>query len=419
MDQHQQVVAGIRKSIIETNHTRSSMDHRPPTSLSHIRNQPNLNNILKIDLVTSTVWVEPNVTMEALVQATFAYGLVPAVVGTSKKSTVGESFAGTTNESSSFLYGTFDCTVLAIEVILSNGELVFSSVRDESTKDLLFGSAGALDTLGLTTMFEIALIEAGPYIELTYRPVGDALTALKSLEDLQRDSSIDYMEGILFSSSSGAVITGRFSPRSYTPRTPHFTLNSFFRHVRFFSKRSHSKKNHVEYLPSLAYFFRHDDRCALETSKKDIFSPLCRQRCRTLAHADALSFRNYGLPNDAVDWLIKLFSKTWNIWPVLMFPVRPPQLSGCRRSFGIAGHFETTMWNVGLWGPSNSCSHGKIFNSKVERLLLTMKGFTYLHHRAPCSQDTVWAFHDDRWYSQLRSRWKVDRFPDITERIGL
>ncbi|KAL5379827.1 hypothetical protein PMIN02_010805, partial [Paraphaeosphaeria minitans] len=56
--------------------------------------------------------------------------------------------------------------------------------------------------------------------------------------------------------------------------------------------------------------------------------------------------------------------------------------------------------------PSAAC------DGAMERRLRNAQGFRYLHCRAPCSEETVWVFHNDRWYGALRSRWKAQGLPD-------
>jgi len=59
-----------------------------------------LNNVLKVDTNSMTALVEPNVPMDALVQATLPHGLVPPVIMEFPGITVGGGFAGTAGESS-------------------------------------------------------------------------------------------------------------------------------------------------------------------------------------------------------------------------------------------------------------------------------------------------------------------------------
>ncbi|KAG9743987.1 hypothetical protein KCU59_g6220, partial [Aureobasidium melanogenum] len=64
--------------------------------------------ILRIDPEKRVAIVEPNVSMEKLVDATLPYGLVAPVIMEFKNITVGGGFSGTSGESSSFRHGVFD-----------------------------------------------------------------------------------------------------------------------------------------------------------------------------------------------------------------------------------------------------------------------------------------------------------------------
>jgi hypothetical protein len=127
---------------------------------------PCLDRVVQIDRRKRTAEVEANVTMESLVDATLQYGLVPCVVACRRNTTVAEAFANITNESSSFAFGTFDCTVLEIEVILGDGSVIRAGPNQN--EELFYGSAGTMNSLGLTTLFEISLRSQGPYVELEF-----------------------------------------------------------------------------------------------------------------------------------------------------------------------------------------------------------------------------------------------------------
>jgi delta24-sterol reductase len=135
-----------------------------------------LNNVISIDESKKTALVEPGIAMDELVKKLLPLDLMPAVVPEFPGITAGGAFAGTAAESSSFRFGYFDKTVLSVEMILGNGNIVQASPT--ANADLFFGSAGALGTLGITTQLEIQLIECGRYIQVTYIPVTSHTEAL-------------------------------------------------------------------------------------------------------------------------------------------------------------------------------------------------------------------------------------------------
>lgn len=169
-----------------------------------------LNHVLKFNKQEKTVLVEPNVPMDALVDATLAEGLLPKVVMELPNITVGGGFAGTSGESSSFRYGLFDRGIRGIEIVLGNGDILWATnERDDPHRDLFFACAGSCGTLGVVTLLEMELIDAKAYVELEYKAVGSVREAVDVLQEAEEDASVDYIDGILYSMDSGAIMIGR------------------------------------------------------------------------------------------------------------------------------------------------------------------------------------------------------------------
>ena len=100
-------------------------------------------------------------------------------------------------------------TVSKIEMVLGNGEVVECS-KDEN-KDIFEGVPGALGTLGVVTLLHIRLQPAVRFVEVTYHPFSSIYDAVDLFRRFaQEDQKIEYLEGIMFSPTKGAVITGRF-----------------------------------------------------------------------------------------------------------------------------------------------------------------------------------------------------------------
>jgi Delta24-sterol reductase len=111
MDAHSTAVAAIAATV------RSFYDQKEPFRIYHgstgstrqsqrrrdqMVDTSAMSHVLNIDTERKTALVEPNVPMDALVEATLQHGLVPPVVMEFPGLTVGGGFAGTAGESSSF-----------------------------------------------------------------------------------------------------------------------------------------------------------------------------------------------------------------------------------------------------------------------------------------------------------------------------
>jgi hypothetical protein len=162
--------------------------HTMPGPYSTPGDIPCLDRIVRINRRKRTASVEANVTMESLVDATLQFGLIPCVVACQRSMTVAEAFANTTNESSSFAFGTFDCIVLEIEVILGNGSVVRAG--PDNNEELFYGSAGTMNSLGLTTLFKISLQSRGPYVELEFLSSPVSLSNMRKQLETRRTNDL-------------------------------------------------------------------------------------------------------------------------------------------------------------------------------------------------------------------------------------
>jgi len=187
-----------------------------------------LNNVLSVDKARRIALVEPNVPMDKLVEATLPHGLVPPVIMEFPGITAGGGFAGTAGESSSFKHGFFDDTVERVEMVLADGEVVKAENpkyfgEDKAVKgDLFRGAAGAVGTLGVTTLLEVRLMEAKKYVKTRYRRTSSVAEAVAAIREETAKPENDYVDGILFSKDHGVIVTGTLTdekPADVKPQT--------------------------------------------------------------------------------------------------------------------------------------------------------------------------------------------------------
>lgn len=238
-----------------TNSTRHGMEKR-----RNVIDTSRLSNVLSIDTQNRTCLVEPNVPMDRLVAATLPHGLIPPVVMEFPGITAGGGYAGTAGESSSFKHGYFDRTVNYVEMVMGDGEVRKVSQRDD--KELFDGAAGAAGTLGVTTLLELQLEEAKPYVQATYQPVRSVPQALNIIKELTTRSDVDYVDGIMFSKTHGAVVSGKMVDKiSDSSSLQHFSRPWdpwFYLHVQDVTSGQEAKPV-VETIPLAEYLFRYVD----------------------------------------------------------------------------------------------------------------------------------------------------------------
>lgn len=443
--QHNRLVVDVCDKMKQ--YDRTGRSHRGDSRVPY--NAPSdvlgLDKIVKIDLIAMTARVEANMTMDALVQAMLPLGYLPAVVASSRSMTAADAFAALTSESSSFAFGTFDCTVTEIEVVLGNGQLVHAQPGDALTEGLFYGSAGALNSLGLITVLEVCLVRAGPYVELKFQPVikasgpeidlsklavcdidagkvsrsdeidassGDVINALKTAQKVQSNT---FIEAVLFRQSSGVVITGSFSPdaasRTLQKGRDLLQLADSVWCTRTCVRRS---------MRTESYLFRNMEHETLPKTCKDQPSFFCKEKVEAPRR-----FKNYGVPEAWATSFLQMIDAA----PAWIRVVFQPRDAGRRNALGIGCAFD---YDISL------CATEVFFQDVADRFLLDdcknsrrgPRGFSYLQCRAPCPLGRPWIFHndrwyvepwmfhDDRWYLELRSKWHSQSLADISDRIA-
>ena len=331
--------------------------------------------MLHIDTHKKTALVEPNDSMDKLVTATLKHGLVPPVVMEFPGITVGGGFAGCAGESSSFKYGYFDQTVNSVEIILANGEKVRASPAENP--DLFKAAAGTLGTLGVTTMLELQLLPAKPFVKTTSYKTDSISATIEVVQREVSDSSNDYVDAIVFSKDHGVVISG-----TRTDEKPDdVKLCSFSRpwdlwyylHVEKATSGLLAGSTSEDYMPIAEYLFRYDRGgfwVGLEAYRYFPFFPFNRftrwflddfMHTRMLYRALQSTNKSFGvvvqdlpLPYPSPQEFIEYTAAEFNIWPLWLCPLREISSPCFHPSTTLPGPGSDAkpMLNIGLWGPA-------------------------------------------------------------------
>lgn len=218
-----------------------------------------LNSLIFIDKEKMIVKVEPSLPMDQLAKMTLEKGVMIPVIPEFKGITVGGAINGAAIESSSHLYGQFNDSCLAYEVLLGNGDLVRASPRENS--DLFYGIAGSYGSLGIIVSVDIRLIPAKPWVSLTYHHFQTLREALGCIDQLHGTSDPpEFLEGIVFSKGHISVVEGRLvSEEQAGLIEKKLTLNAlwspwYFQHV----EKNRHKSIFQEKISLFEYLFRHD-----------------------------------------------------------------------------------------------------------------------------------------------------------------
>ncbi|KAK7752225.1 hypothetical protein SLS62_005759 [Diatrype stigma] len=437
-----------------------------------------LNGVLEVDAARRVALVEPNVPMDRLVERTLRHGLVPPVVMEFPGITAGGGYAGTAGESSSFRHGYFDETVASVEIVLPDGEVVVARPEKGSRyADLFRGAAGAVGTLGITTLLELRLVEAKRFVRATYRRTTSVAEAVRVVREECARPENDYVDGILFSKGHGVIISGQLTdeapPNGEKVQTfSHAWDPWFYMHVRERTEglSSSSLSNSAptdaaassasslasptsrpgtvtEYIPLAEYLFRYDrggfwvGQAAFDYFRPVPFTRFFRWFLDDFLHTRMLYralhgsgesgrffVQDIGLPYESAEPFVDYVSDALGIWPLWLCPLKTPagptfhpHLRGERAgSQGEGAGAEGEMLNIGVWGwgPKDRAAFVRA-NRDLERKVSELGGMKWLYAHTYYDEPGFWeAYGGHRAaYEALREKYKATSLPSVYDKV--
>jgi delta24-sterol reductase len=349
------------------------------------------------------------------------------------------SFAGTSGESSSFRYGLFDRTVAGVEIILGNGEVIWASA--EQHRDLFFTAAGSCGSLGVITLLKMELIEAKSHVELEYIPVRNVEEAVQELRHYEGESDVAYMDGIMYSMTSGVIMIGRLTDKAIPGRSPTFDRAAdpwFYMHAEDVLKTMTSSRDAKHYKETIAvqtYLFRYDRGVfwsGLRAFKYFVtpFNRLTRylldpfMYSRTMVHALHRSgiakqtiIQDYGVPYGSAAEFIQWTDERTGIWPLWLCPVKSAPRD--ERSFSQGNNInEEILLDVGIWdmGPQDRQAFIKL-NREFEAKVTELGGMKCLYAHSYYTEQEFWDIYDEEKYVALRSQYHAQSLPSVYDKV--
>lgn len=449
MEAHNESVAAISRRVRDfysrkepfrvyhgsTNSTRASARSRDNTV-----DTSNLNHVLRVDKESRTALVEPNVSMDQLLDATMKGGLLPPVVMELPAITVGGGFSGMAGESSCFRYGPFDSIVNSIEIVLGNGDVAKASRTEKP--DLFWGAVCAFGTMGVVTLVELQLRDAKGFVELTHYPLSSFSTAKSKIQEETRKEDVDFVDAIAFSPESIVVCSGRLvdavpagtAPRRYTRRSdPWFYLDV--------QKRTKKGTEQVtDHVPVADYFFRWD-RGAFWVARyafRYFLTPFNRitrflldkfLHAKVMYHAlhksglsDSYVIQDVGVPYEAADEFHDWLHQNLDVYPVWLCPIRvrrdaPDSQHGLHADFADPSTPETLL-NFGVWGPAaRNYDEFVRQNRAIEQKVQDLGGKKTLYAHNYYTEEEFWKVYSKPPYDAVREKYHASWLPSVYSKI--
>jgi FAD/FMN-containing dehydrogenase len=153
-------------------------------------------HVLDINTTNGWVDVEGLTTYEELVAQTLVHGVMPAVVPQLKTITVGGAAAGVGIEATSHRWGLVHDTLLELDVLLPNGD-VLRCTPDNEHQDLFFGFPNSYGTLGYALRLRLRTLPVKPFVKVEHLAHHEAGPFFQHLAaDCQGDA--DFVDGVVF-----------------------------------------------------------------------------------------------------------------------------------------------------------------------------------------------------------------------------
>jgi len=210
-----------------------------------------LDQILAIDREARTVTVEGQVTLGQLCRESSAAGLMPNVVPEFETFTVSGLVNGLGIETSSHRHGVFPASVLSLEVVLGNGDVIEANARDHA--DLLSHLPGTYGTLGVVTRVTLQVRDAKPFIRSRYRRFAKLADYGAAFRDAL--AGHEFVEGFVLAKDSYVLVTGDYEdPVASMPVFEAMKAGNpwFYQHAAELAKTDGE-----DLIPSYEYMFRH------------------------------------------------------------------------------------------------------------------------------------------------------------------
>lgn len=396
-----------------------------------------LNNVLRVDKQAQIAHVEPNVPMDRLVEATLKHGLIPPVVMEFPGITAGGGYSGTSGESSSFRHGFFDRTIDAVEMVLPNGEVVKTSAQNKP--DLFRGAAGAVGSLGVTTLIELNLVKAKKFVKVTYERKNSVAAAVDAFQRESADpdnAPFDYIDGIQFSPDHGVVVKGELTDDKPADATVQTFSNPwdpwFYLHAQEITKTNDIA---TEYVPLAEYLFRYDRggfwvgesafkyfRFPFNKFTRWFLDDFLHTRMLYKAlHASGESSRyivqDLALPYENAEAFIDYTTKQFDIWPLWYCPLKQSPMP-TMHPHNTRTPFQGRMLNIGLWGFGPADSKEFVAkNRDLELKLGQLGGMKWLYAHTYSPEDEFWKSFDREWYTALREKYSATSLPSVWHKV--
>jgi FAD/FMN-containing dehydrogenase len=392
-----------------------------------------------IDVDGTTADVGGMTTYEDLVDATLPHQAIPHVVPQLKTITLGGAVAGLGIESTSFRNGMPHESVLEMDILTPDGEVV-TATPDNEHADLFRGFPNSYGTLGYALRLRIELEQVKPFVRLRHVRFADAASCARAIEDIcahgaYRDERVDFLDGVMFGSAELYLTLG-----SYADSAPAL---SDYTGQRIFYKSIRDRV--VDHLTIRDYLWRWDTDWFWCSKALGAQHPLVRRfwprrylrsdvyrRIVALDRRHALSDRvgrvfgqpsrepviqDVEIPVERLDDFLRFFAEEIKISPVWLCPLKLRETTGWPLYPMKPGRLYV---NAGFWAtvPLGPGEQDGTYNRLIENKVTELGGHKSLYSTSFFEEEEFWRAYDGETYRRLKNTYDPDgRLPDLYSKV--
>jgi FAD/FMN-containing dehydrogenase len=398
-----------------------------------------LGGVLEVDPVARTADVQGMCTYERLVDATLAYGLMPLVVPQLKTITLGGAVAGLGIESTSFRNGLPHESVLELDVLTGDGQVVTASASQHP--DLFAALPNSYGSLGYAVRLRIELEPVQPFVALRHLRFGSLDELAAAAESLcatreEGGTPVDFIDGVMFAPDESYLTLGRWAA---DPRSAGLLQSSDYTGKEIYYRSIRKRPSDV--LTVRDYLWRWDTDwfwCSAPFGaqhpvgrrlwparyrRSDVFHRLVglENRWGVMAKVDRLRGRpprervvqDVEVPADRVADFLRWFADEVGMSPVWLCPLRlrEPAGAGSGRHWPLYPLAADRLYvNVGFWGtvPITDGRRDGDLNKRVEAAVADLGGHKSLYSDAYYDEATFDSIYAGAAYRAVKDVYDPD-----------
>ncbi|MEX5217939.1 MAG: FAD-binding oxidoreductase [Nitrospiraceae bacterium] len=399
--------------------TTSNLFRHRDQNRVHRLDLSDFNQVLRVDEKEACAEVEGLTTYEDLVRETLPFNLMPAVVPQLKTITVGGAIAGIGIESSSFRYGFVHETMLELEILLPDGNVVVAT-RENEHSDLFLGFPNSYGTLGYALRAVVKLVPAKRFVKLTHHRYSDLEQYFRGIAQVCEARSVDFIDGTMFHESELYITTGEFVDRAewvsdYTYRQIYYQSIQQ-RQTDYLTTHDYLWRWDTDWFWCSKHFFlqypvmrrlwgKHRLRSAVywKLWKRFHHSRAAQLIARTIEGRQEAVIQDVEIPIERAPEFAGFLHRNIGIKPVWVCPVRTYDPSVLYSLYSMDP--KQLYVNFGFWDVVKSDREEGYFNRAVEAKVRECAGRKSLYSSSYYSREEFGRLYNEPAYRRLKMRY--------------